>query len=112
MSYRVIVETPARIEIEEALTWMSQHSPERAALWYFDLEEAIDSLRNFPARCPLASESRTFKEEIRHLLFGKYRLLFRIEDETVHVLHVRHSARKPPTPDDETEEQTEDRDLS
>lgn len=41
-----------------------------------------------------------------------YQILFRIEDETVHVLHIRHSARKPLAPDDETEEQTEDRDLS
>jgi len=101
MSYQVIVETPARTEIEEALAWMSQHSPERATLWYFDLEGVIDSLSSFPARCTLAPESRTFGEEIRHLLFGKYRILFRIEDETVYILHVRHSSRKPLSPEDD-----------
>jgi hypothetical protein len=38
---------------------------------------------------------------VRQLLFEKYRILFQIEDETVHVVHIRHSARKTLSPDDE-----------
>jgi plasmid stabilization system protein ParE len=95
MSYRVIIEEPAQAEVEDALRWMAQHSPEAAALWHFDLTEAIESFQNSPRRCPLAYENEEFDEEIRHLIFGKYRILFTIRDESVYILHVRHSARKP-----------------
>lgn len=71
MSYRVIIEEPAQAEIEDALRWMAQHSPEAAALWHFDLTEAIESFQNSPRRCPLAYENEEFDEEIRHLIFGK-----------------------------------------
>ncbi|MGD0414539.1 MAG: hypothetical protein ABSA80_04235 [Terriglobales bacterium] len=37
--------------------------------------------------------------EVRHLLYGLaphvYRILFTIEGETVHVLHIRHGRRQP-----------------
>lgn len=108
MSYKVEFSKRAKAEALEATEWIAQYSPEQAALWYFGLTEVIESLQNFPARCPLAPESRTFKSEIRHLIFGKYRILFRIEDETVYILHVRHSSRKPLTPDDENEQATQD----
>lgn len=62
---------------------------------------AIESLENFPFRCPLAPESDRFGAEIRHLIFGKYRILFIIEDEIVYVLRVRHQAQDMLKPDDE-----------
>ena len=62
-------------------------------LWYFDSLEAADSLQNFPARCPLAPESSATRE-LRHLLFGKYRIIYLIDDQTVYVLHVRHQKQE------------------
>lgn len=112
MSYIIETTYQAEAEAEEAYSWMAKYSPEKAALWYFDLRAAVESLAESPARCPFAPERRTFKTETQHLIFGKYRILFLIEDEAVYILHVRHSARKPLAPEDETEEQTEDRDLS
>jgi hypothetical protein len=51
-----------------------------------------------------AVESEIFSEEVRQLLYGKskniYRVLFAIRDTTVYVLYVRHSARSPLTTDD------------
>jgi plasmid stabilization system protein ParE len=42
-------------------------------------------------------EHEIFSEEVRQLLYGKskniYRVLFTIRDTTVHVLFVRHSAQ-------------------
>ena len=108
MSYRIVIEKPAKLEIDEAAVWIGQASPERAVVWYFDLERALESLRNFPARCPLAPESRTFKSEIRHLISGTYRILFRIEDETVRILYFRHTARKPLGPDDDDDDDDDD----
>ena len=99
MSYRVEITEPAERDVREALRWIAQYSPEKAALWYFDFLEAADGLQNFPARCSVAPESSEALE-LRHLLFGKYRIIFLIDDETVYILHVRHQKQKPLSPDE------------
>lgn len=101
MSFHITTHPQAEEDIRQAMRWIAQYSPEKATLWYFDVLQAIDSLQNFPARCPFAPERKTFKMEIRHLLFDKYRILFVIEDETVYVLRVRHQAQQTLQPDDD-----------
>jgi len=101
MSFKVVVEKEAEEDMKDAVRWIAQYSPDKATLWYFDATEAIESLEHFPARCPLAPESKKFGAEIRHLIFSKYRILFIIEDETVYVLRVRHQAQDVLSPDDE-----------
>ena len=101
MSYTVIVEERAKRDIRDAAYWMAQHSPEKAMLWHFEIEEAIVSLENSPFRCPLAGESRYSPEEIRQLIFEKYRILFAVREEEVHVLHVRHGARDYAKPEED-----------
>jgi len=101
MSYKVEITEKAQEEMREATRWIAQYSPEKAALWHFELLEKADSLESSPARCPLAPESETHGKEIRHLIFGKYRILFTIEDETVYVLRVRHQAQDTLLPDEE-----------
>ena len=63
------------------------------------LVAAIDSLSQFPLRCLLAPEDREFSFEVRHLLYGRrphiYRILFTVEGDVAHVLHIRHGRRKP-----------------
>ncbi len=100
MSFKVVVEKEAEEDLKAAARWIAQDSPDKAALWYFDAIESIESLENFPARCPLAPESKKFGAGIRHLIFGKYRVLFVIEDETVYVLRVRHQAQDVLSQDD------------
>ena len=85
MDYTVIIEERAKADIREAARWMAQYSPEKATLWHFEIEEALLSLEQMPNRCPRVRESQLFKREIRQLLFGKYRILFAVEDEAVHM---------------------------
>ena len=101
MSHRVIVEKEAEEDIKFAVQWIARHSPEKATLWYFDLLESIESLENFPARCPIAPESTKFGFEIRHLIFGKHRLLFIIDEEEVYLLRLRHQAQDTLEPDND-----------
>ncbi|HMV51906.1 MAG TPA: type II toxin-antitoxin system RelE/ParE family toxin [Blastocatellia bacterium] len=93
MSYKVEIAKKAQQEVRQVVHWLTQHSPGKAAIWHFDFLEKVDSLENFPARCPLAPESKIHGREIRHLIFDKYRILFVIEDETVYVLRVRHQSQ-------------------
>ncbi len=97
MSYQVVITTKAERDADVMMSWIAQYAPEKAALWYLDFRQAAASLSDFPARCPLALENRV-GQEIRQLLFGKYRLLFLIEGATVWVLHVRHQKQKPLLP--------------
>lgn len=100
MSYSIALEEEAQHDIEAVTAWMAQYSPEKATMWCFDIQEAIESLQDSPFRCPRAPESESFGADIRHLIFGKYRILFTVIDETVHVLRVRHGAQDVLRPDE------------
>ncbi len=98
MKYTVIITATAWAEVQEAFEWLATHSPNAAKRWRAALLEAVQSLENFPYRCPLAPEAASLGMEIRQLLHGRrrgvYRILFKIQGETVLVLRVRHGARR------------------
>jgi plasmid stabilization system protein ParE len=57
------------------------------------LEERVSTLEKFPARCPLIPENELLGTQYRHLIYGDYRAIFRIDARTVYVLRIIHSAR-------------------
>lgn len=94
-SYEVITQPRAERDIEAAYRWMLKHAPSVADEWYDDVAAAIESLEEMPERCSLAPEAKFFKQEVRHLLLGNYRILFTIDERHVRVITVRHASRKP-----------------
>jgi plasmid stabilization system protein ParE len=99
--YRVEPTDKALMDAGEAYFWISEQSGGAALRWYEGLMKAFRSLERNPLRCPLAPESAFFEEEIRHLIYGKYRILFTVEGETVFVLRVRHSAQEYLKPEED-----------
>jgi len=97
MSYSVIIQPPAKKDIQGICLWLAKRSKEKVTAWHFEFARAIDSLENFPFRCSLAPEDVEFDYEIRQLVFQQYRILFTVKDESVRVLHVMHMSRKPLT---------------
>ena len=95
--YQVIILPSAERDIGEAYEWLAGQDAESAIRWYNRLLEVILSLGMFPERCPLAPESEFFNVEIREIFHGrrqhKYRILFTVTENEVHVLHIRHGAR-------------------
>ena len=95
--YQVIILPSAERDIGGAYEWLAEQDAEAAIRWYNRLLEVIFSLDTFPERCPLAPESEFLKPEIREIFHGrrqnKYRILFTVSKNEVHVLHVRHGAR-------------------
>ena len=75
--------------------FIAREAPAAAAEWMEGVEAAIDSLEEMPARCPVAPEPRFAKRGIRQLLYGRYRILFRLEGRYVRVLTILHTARGP-----------------
>jgi plasmid stabilization system protein ParE len=105
MTYRIDVSETAEAEIDAAYLWISGNSPEQAGRWHAGLLSAIASLAEMPGRCSLARENGRFEEEIRQLLYGRgrniYRILFVVRETanqrgeaSVRILHVRHSAQQ------------------
>src|SRR5437016_1188832 len=96
MTYSVSITEKAFAEIDEALNWYAERSITAAVRWYVKLLSAIRSLDENPERFGLAPESEWYPG-IRQMLYGKrrgvYRVLFKVSDEEVVVLRVRHSAQ-------------------
>jgi plasmid stabilization system protein ParE len=93
--YEVITLLRAERDMEAAYRRMMRDAPSGADQWYEDISAAIDSLGEMPERCPLAPEASFFKQEVRHLILGSYRILFTVGERHVRVMTVRHSSRKP-----------------
>jgi plasmid stabilization system protein ParE len=99
MTYRIAVEATAEHEIRAIVRWKTQNaSPTVAARWYNGLLKKVATLRNYPARCPIAAENDKFPIEIRELLYGRrrnvFRIIFTIRDDTVAILFVHHAAQQ------------------
>jgi plasmid stabilization system protein ParE len=97
MAYTVQITARALLEIDDAIEWLAARAPRNAARWHEKLLLAVQSLDENPERCGLAPESEWFSSEIRQLLHGKrrgvYRILFEVRGDTVHILRIRHSAQ-------------------
>ena len=95
--YQVIILPSAEHDISEAYTRLAGFDEATAVRWYNRLLEVIFSLDTFPERAPFAPESKSFNRAIRQVCHGrrqhKYRILFTVTEQAVHILHVRHGAR-------------------
>lgn len=92
--YRIILETTALQDIELSYVWgREQWGAEQAKKWYGILKAAIRTLSTLPERHPIAPEleREELGDQVRQMVFQRYRILFTIKENTVHVLHVRGS---------------------
>lgn len=104
MVFQVEITPIAADQIEQAYQWYRKRNPDFADRWFRGLMNAIATLQEKPKRCALAVEHEIFPEEVRQLLYGKsknmYRVLFTIRETTVYVLYIRHSIQAPLIVDD------------
>jgi len=82
MAFQVEITPIAETQINLAYQWYRDRNPEFADRWFRGLMNAIATLQEKPRRCSLAVEHGIFSEEVRQLLYGKskniYRVLFTI----------------------------------
>ena len=71
MVFRVSLSPSAIADAESAYLWYKQQNQALADAWFNELTEAINSLENFPARCPVAAESKDLDREVRQLIYRK-----------------------------------------
>jgi plasmid stabilization system protein ParE len=100
MNFNLIIHPPAVADIEAARAYLAGWSEQAADRWYEAVKTQIAGLVQMPRRFPVAPESRHVGREVRQLLVGKYRVLFTVSDQDVHVLHVRHASLPPMSPEE------------
>jgi plasmid stabilization system protein ParE len=91
--YRVEITQTAETDIREIGRYIALDSERAAGKWRDELTRQIGSLEQFPLRCPVIPESRELQREYRHLIYGQYRTIFRVDDDRVIILRVIHGAR-------------------
>lgn len=91
MAYRVEYRRRAERDLEKLARNLSFD-------WYEMICEAVESLRVFPERCALVPEPLLRGKGTRHLLCGSgrgiYRIIYRVRDERVEILTIRHAHRR------------------
>lgn len=91
--YRVKITQTAEFDIKEIFQYIASDNETAAKKWVVEIESQIDSLEQFPLRCPVIPESRELGKEYRHIIYGNYRTIFRIVGLKVFIMRVIHSAR-------------------
>ena len=77
--FHVEITRTAESDITSIFEYISQDSSDAAGKWVEEIERQIDSLETFPARCPVIPEAKELGQEYRHLVYGNYRTVFRIQ---------------------------------
>ena len=105
MAYDLRFRLTAYADIDEHFGFIKNHSgPSSAARWRDRLMARLEMLATHPERYPLAHEAADLSIELREMLFGRkrhvYRILFTIDGQTVNIHRVRHSAQDRLAPGD------------
>ena len=78
--------------IEEIVDHISSDRPVAAAEWAAGLFDLVGRLQSFPDRGRMVPELR--QPSIRELIYGDYRVVYRIEGAKIGILTVRHGKRR------------------
>jgi hypothetical protein len=105
MNYQVELSSRAEADLDRLLISLEEVSSTASHRLVRNFWKAVTRLRTYPLACGLAYENKYFSEDLRHLLFfanrrRKYKALFVIRGNVVHVLCVRAPGEKPVKPKD------------
>jgi toxin ParE1/3/4 len=94
-----IVWSPLAVDrVSEIAEYIAQDNPDAAESWVETIFSKVEQLRIFPESGRKVPE--TTNPRIRELLYGQYRIIYRIEENQLSILTVRHG--KQILPKDET----------
>lgn len=77
--------------VQEASDYIGQDSLEAAKEWAEGIFDAASKLQKFPERGRMVPE--VGRPDVRELLLGNYRIIYRVSESVVSILTVRHGRR-------------------
>jgi toxin ParE1/3/4 len=78
-------------DLDAIAEFIARDSPQFAGLFVADILQSVDRLADFPASGRMVPEIG--EKSIREVIFGSYRIIYRLRSEAVEVLTVHHGAR-------------------
>ena len=90
-----IIWSPVAVDrVSEIAGYIAQDNPVAAESWIEKVFQKVEELKVFPesGRVVPETESRT----IRELIYGNYRIIYRLEEKRISVLTVRHGKQVLP----------------
>ncbi len=88
---RLVWSPLAEQQVDEALAYIAADDATAARGWLEELLERVAALRRFPDSGRVVPELG--RDEIRELLVGSYRVIYRHRDDLVEIAVIRHQAR-------------------
>jgi plasmid stabilization system protein ParE len=97
--YRVIVTPRAGSDLEAIHDHIAADSPRNVGTVIARILDAVERLKQVPHRTIVEQATVPGQSAIRSLVVVGYIVYFRVRDDNmaVHIVHVRHGARRPPT---------------
>jgi plasmid stabilization system protein ParE len=92
--YRVEIGSAAQRDVESIQAYIARDKPFAAEEWVRDVRAKVLSLETLPERSEVLPESRVVGKDIRHLLFGNYRIIYRVRDDVVYVVRIIQASRR------------------
>ena len=91
--YEVNFARHAQDDLEHIYDYIASDSIHNATKFITQIENKVYSLENYPQRNPLIPENEYFGTDYRHLIYKKYRIIYRIIKQSVFILRIIHSAK-------------------
>lgn len=91
--YEVYLTQHAQVDLEHIYDYIASDSINNAIKFITQIENKVYSLENFPNRNPLIPENEYFGTDYRHLIYKKYRIIYRIVKESVFILRIIHGTK-------------------
>jgi toxin ParE1/3/4 len=90
-----IIWSPLAVDrVSEIAEYIAQDNPVAAESWINTVFKKIEELKAFPEGGRIVPE--TGNKAIRELIYGNYRIIYRIEEKRLSVLTVRHGKQMLP----------------
>lgn len=91
-----IIWSPLAIErVTEIAQYIAQDNPTAAGKWVETVFSKVEQLQSSPASGRMLPEVN--RKEIRELIFGNYRIIYRTDPKNISILTVRHGRQILPT---------------
>lgn len=91
--YPVRITAAAQRDVKSIHDYIAKNAPRTAEAWIGELERQIQTLEHFPMRCVVIPEATELGREYRHLIYGRYRTIFRVDRRVVWIVRVVHGAQ-------------------
>mgnify|MGYP005853004483 CR=1 FL=1 len=91
--YKIHLSRNAQNDLEHIFFYIASDNINNAKKFVLELEEKIYSLDTSPERFAYIPENIYFGTNYRHLIYKKYRAIYKIDNNSVYILRIIHGSK-------------------